>query len=154
MWFISRFYTYLTVQQRNLTPAEIVLAQSVFAHHIDYSRVRIIAHRAVLPSYALSPNGHIYFNPSDYCANFAQQALPIQSWFIHEMVHVWQYQSGMRVLVNALLNRRYTYVLKTGKSFLDYGVEQQAQMVQDYFLNRAKGQCCADLAAYLPFKTG
>ena len=51
----------------------------------------------------------------------------------------------------ALIDRRYDYVLETGKSFFKYGVEQQARMVQDYFIRRQRGQDCQDLEACIPF---
>lgn len=77
--------------------------------------------------------------------------LSIQSWLIHELTHVWQYQQGMNVIRNAVFNRRYQYILQQGKQFFEYGIEQQAQMVQDYFLRRVKGQECSAYEACIPF---
>lgn len=151
MQFISRLFNAGKLKQRPLTQQEIALAQSIFAKHLDYARIRICAHVLVMPGYAISPNGNIYFNRKDYCDDFSSANLALQSWFIHELVHVWQYQQGIAVVRKALLNRRYDYVLKLGKLFSAYGVEQQAQMVQDYFLKRTKGQSCDDLAACIPF---
>lgn len=51
----------------------------------------------------------------------------------------------------ALFNRRYRYVLKEGKSFFAYGIEQQAKMVEDYFLKQQKGQDCTQLIDCIPF---
>ncbi|HBL97627.1 MAG: type IV secretion protein Rhs, partial [Psychrobacter sp.] len=76
-----------------------------------------------------------------------------QSWLIHELTHVWQLQQGLKVVRGALIDRRYDYVLETGKSFFKYGIEQQARMVQDYFVRRQKGQDCQDLEACIPFLT-
>jgi hypothetical protein len=42
-------------------------------------------------------------------------------------------------------------VLKTGKSFFNYGIEQQARMVQDYFIRRQRGQNCQALETCIPF---
>lgn len=151
MQLIFRLFNAAKLKQRPLTQQEIVLAQSIFANHIDYARIRICAHVLVMPGYAISPNGNIYFNRKDYCDDFSSANLALKSWFIHELVHVWQYQQGIAVLRKALFNRRYDYVLELGKLFSAYGVEQQAQMVQDYFLKRAQGQACADLAACIPF---
>ena len=74
-----------------------------------------------------------------------------QSWLIHELTHVWQLQQGLKVVRGALINRRYDYVLKVNKPFLNYGIEQQARMVQDYFIRRQRGQYCQDLAGCIPF---
>lgn len=129
-------------QQRGLTTAEIALARSVFGTRLQTDRVRLIACRWVLRGYAISPNGHVYFHPDDWREDFVQADLNTQSWLIHELVHVWQVQQGMAVLRRALFDRRYRYDLVQGKSFLSYGIEQQAQIVQDYFVRRAKGHDC------------
>ena len=63
------------------------------------------------------------------------------------MTHVWQYQNGQAVLTRAgtsqvlielpskagLGNGAYTYQLDVRKDLLDYGVEQQASIVADYW---------------------
>jgi hypothetical protein len=138
-------------QQRVLTIGEKSLVRSVFSDQIDLDRPRICASYWVIKGYAISPNGNIYFNPHDYLLDFSQARLGQQSWFIHEMTHVWQVQHGIKVVRKALLDRRYQYLLQTGKDFLSYGIEQQAQMVQDYFMQRELGQDCAALAQCLPF---
>ena len=138
------------VQRRPLTHGEQALVDWVFAGQIDTRRVRLHAAHWVLPGYAVSPNGQVYFNPADFCPDFSRQPLALQGWFIHEMTHVWQVQQGIRVLRRALLDRRYGYVLEVGKPFLKYGIEQQAQMVQDWFLARMRGEDCGKWAC-VPF---
>lgn len=76
-WFVSK--------RRKLTAGEIDFAKTIFANHIDYAKVEIIVHRLVMPHYAISPNGHIYFNRQDWKADFSQESLELQSWLIHEM---------------------------------------------------------------------
>jgi hypothetical protein len=134
----------LSVQERHL-------AQSVFAEHLSLDSIRICASGWIWRGYAMSPNGHVYFHPDDYCIDFAQQSLSRQAWLMHELTHVWQVQQGIKVVRQAIFDRRYDYVLESGRAFLSYGVEQQAQMVQDYFLRRACGQSCDALACCLPF---
>lgn len=138
-------------KSRGLTLGEKSLAYSVFHDQLDLERPRIVASRWVMRGYAISPNGHIYFNPSDYLDDFSAAPLGKQAWFIHEMTHVWQVQQGMKVIRRAVLDRRYQYLLKDGKSFFRYGIEQQAQMVQDFFVQRSLGQDCRALAHCLPF---
>lgn len=145
------FTKMFTMHERPLTDGEKALVLSVFQNEIDLSRPKIIASRWVLKGYAISPNGNIYFNPADYLADFSVSNLGKQSWFIHEMTHVWQVQRGMKIVRKALFDRRYKYLLKTGKSFFAYGIEQQAQMVQDFFIQRSLGQDCQALGACLPF---
>ena len=140
-------------QSRCLTIGEIALARSVFGDSIRLDEARLKTTWWVLKSYAVSPNGNIYFNPADWITDFSVASLGKQSWLIHELTHVWQLQQGLKVVRGALIDRRYDYVLETGKSFFKYGIEQQARMVQDYFVRRQKGQDCQDLEACIPFLT-
>lgn len=67
--------------------------------------------------------------------------LPQVFLLAHELVHVWQWQNraltGYRPIKAALESvlRRdpYFYVPGKGGGFLDYGFEQQASLVEDYF---------------------
>lgn len=136
---------------RDLTLGEKSLAYSIFHEQLDLDTPRICASSWVIPGYAISPNGHIYFNPADYLDDFSKAPLGKQAWLIHEMTHVWQVQQGMKVIRRAVLDRRYQYLLKEGKSFFQYGIEQQAQMVQDFFIQRSLGQDCRALENCLPF---
>jgi hypothetical protein len=157
MWSIKpkkTFLSFLRLKQRKLTVAEKVLAISVFGQHLKLDDIEIVAHRMVLKHYAISPNGNIYFHISDWCEDFSQCSLAVQSWLIHELTHVWQLQQGLAVVRKALFDRRYQYVLEQGKQFFHYGIEQQAQMVQDYFLRRAQGQSCEAYEQCIPFLKG
>ena len=138
-------------KRRHMTEAEKQLAFSVFGNALHMDDVEIVAHRFVLRHYAISPNGNIYFNEKDWCEDFSKRPLNEQSWLIHELTHVWQIQQGIAVIRKAILDRRYNYVIEQGKHFLNYGVEQQAQMVQDYFTRSQQKQACEDLKACIPF---
>jgi hypothetical protein len=55
----------------------------------------------------------------------------------HELVHVWQYETGMTLLKYVwrdviLRQGRYRYRLQPGKAFTAYGYEQQAAMLEDW----------------------
>lgn len=136
---------------RRLSIDEIALVRSVFGDSITLNNVQLKSAWWVLRGYAVSPNGNIYFHPEDWVVDFSSSTLGRQSWLIHELTHVWQLQQGLNVILGALLNRRYSYTLTTGKSFFKYGIEQQAQMVQDYFIRRARGQDCRALEDCIPF---
>lgn len=138
-------------QSRLLTTGERAIAHSVFGDSLALDDIRLKTAWWVLKHYAVSPNGNIYFHPDDWVADFSQQSIAQQSWLVHELTHVWQLQQGVAVLRRAVLDRRYRYQLVTDKPFLAYGIEQQAQMVQDYFVQRARGQDCSALAACIPF---
>ncbi|MCG3878061.1 type IV secretion protein Rhs [Psychrobacter sp. Ps6] len=140
-------------QSRYLTVGEIALARLVFGDSLKLDEVRLKTTWWVLKNYAVSPNGNIYFNPADWIDDFSAASLGKQSWLIHELTHVWQLQQGLKVVRGALIDRRYDYVLETGKSFFEYGIEQQARMVQDYFVRHQRGQDCQDLEACIPFLT-
>lgn len=140
-------------QSRLLTAGEVALARSVFGDSIRLDEAQLKTAWWVLKNYAVSPNGHIYFHPADWRTDFSQASLSKQSWLIHELTHVWQLQQGLKVVRGALIDRRYDYVLEAGKSFFKYGIEQQARMVQDYFIRRQRGQDCQNLEACIPFLT-
>ena len=141
----------LEVKSRQLTAAEKQLAKSVFGAHLQLDAIRIVAHRGIIKNYAISPNGNVYFNPQNWCDDFSKRSLQKQSWLIHELAHVWQIQQGLSVVRKAIFDRRYNYILEQGKLFLQYGIEQQAQMVQDYFIKKARGQECQAYEACIPF---
>lgn len=138
-------------KSRSLSAGEIAIARSVFGDSIRLDEVQLKTAWWVLKNYAVSPNGNIYFNPNDWITDFSNVSINKQSWLIHELTHVWQLQYGLKVVRGALINRRYNYVLKSEKSFFNYGIEQQARMVQDYFIRRQRGQDCQDLEACIPF---
>lgn len=138
-------------KSRPLTEAEIQMAQLVFGTNFDLSEVRLKTAWWVLKNYAVSPNGNIYFHPKDWVEDFSNQSLEKRSWLIHELTHVWQLQQGLKVVRGAVVNRRYDYILAEGKSFFSYGIEQQARMVQDYYLRRELGKDCQPWQACIPF---
>ena len=149
--FARYLYRSAKQQSRLLTTGEIALARSVFGDSINLDEVQLKTAWWVLKHYAVSPNGHIYFNQADWIIDFSDAPLSKKSWLIHELTHVWQLQQGLKVVRGALIDRRYDYVLKTGKSFFNYGIEQQARMVQDYFIRRQRGQDCQALETCIPF---
>ena len=123
---------------RSLTTDEIELAKSVFGDSIDYDLVRIYKDKYFMfqpKNVAMAPDGNIYFHPDGglYVSNFGQASLEMQGLFIHEMTHIWQHQSGVNVALRGVFNRNYSYSLSAGQSFSSYGIEQQGNIVRDYF---------------------
>ncbi len=148
---------------RPLTSGETVELRSIFKNSVDYSKERIhsskIMDAIVNPTEPFTGNviyGHTRGNviiangevkESDYSArgvnDFAQEV------FIHENVHVWQFQNCPWDMTCAMtqesfrrqkgLDDFYTYHLRPGKDLLDYNIEQQAVIITDYYLKVCKG---------------
>lgn len=69
-------------------------------------------------------------------ADMSQDARRL-SVLAHELVHVWQYETGMtlfKYVRRDVVGRlgRYAYRLRPGKAFTAYGYEQQAAMMEDW----------------------
>lgn len=143
--------------ERPLSAGEIALARSIFGSAIDYAAVTIRRRKWAFfqpKRVTMAPRGHIHFHPggSAYCEDFASAPLHRQALFIHEMTHVWQTQTrGSWYLVfNRMPWASYDYSLKPGWQLGQYGIEQQARIVEHAFLlrNGAKVSGVADKAAY------
>lgn len=143
--------TFFPRQSRYLTDGEKILAKSVFGDSLQLENITLNTANWVLKGYAVSPNGHIYFHPSDFIEDFSEQDLAKRAWFIHELTHVWQVQQGINVFVKALFNRKYRYRFVKNKPFLAYGVEQQARMVEEYYLHREQSKNCDKFIECIPF---
>jgi hypothetical protein len=146
---------------RPLTKGEIALARTVFGTSVDYDTVTISDQKFMgldfLPKgTAMAPNGNI-FMPGCYREDFSTEETLMKSVFIHEMTHVWQYQnkilnpiaSAAQLAVKHKFNYQaaYDYRLDGKKDLLDYNMEQQAAIVQDYFAMKQDGSyaywgCC------------
>lgn len=146
---------------RALTQAEIALCRSMFGQAIDYDDVTVFnrkwwpfQHRRV----TMAPDGNLWFHPKSnlFCDDFCGSAQNVQALFIHEMVHVWQHQQGVFLPLARHPFSRYDYQLQTGKTFSDFGIEQQAEIVSHYFLLKRgarlkNGYRIVDYQGLLPF---
>jgi hypothetical protein len=136
---------------RSLTAGEISLAQEIFGNSVDYTTVKI-HDRPFAPFHqrnvAMTPNGQMYMNGC-YSEDYSKTDPQWRSLFIHEMTHVWQYQNKVLNLIASALeinlkhkfnyNAAYAFQLDAGKDLLDYGMEQQAAIVEEYFLVKHEG---------------
>jgi hypothetical protein len=125
-------------QTRGLTPEERKLARSIYGDSIFYDRVLVDETAKII-----CEKHHIF-----YVSFFT-----INSWgtfqpdiFIHELMHVWQFQKmGSVYIPLALLAQRttagYNYggfeklmevIIRNG-DFDDFNLEQQADIVSDYY---------------------
>lgn len=130
------------MNQRALTPAETALAHSVFGDALDYDQIRLINRKWAFfqpRQTVMAPRGCIHFNPRGdlYCDDFCAADPITQGLFIHELVHVWQHQQGVNLILRRHPWCRYDYALRPGWRLERYGIEQQAEIVRHYFLLRA-----------------
>lgn len=123
---------------RAYTKGEIALGKSIFKDEIDFSKSKIYKRKAYVfqpKNVVMAPNGNIYFHPEGdtYLDDFSTGTPGEKGLLIHELTHVWQNQKGVNVR-SAVFNRTYKYLpLKAGKAFKDYGLEQQGDIVRDYY---------------------
>ena len=134
----------------------------MFGDAIDYEPVRIARRKWAFfqpRDTVMAPTGNIHFHPkgSRYRDDFAVASLDDQALFIHEMVHVWQHQSGLFLPLQRHPWCRYDYAIKPGWPLYRYGIEQQAEIVAHAFLLR-HGVCAnpslalADFGKISPFR--
>lgn len=160
LWFLFRSRA---PAWRVLAPGELTAAQGVFGDAIAWDRVRIYA-RGFTPfqpkHVAVTPLGAVHFRREDFLPDFSTRWADM-AWLIHELAHVWQYQTGVPVILRGLWERRYQYgALDAARPLDRYGIEQQAAIVEDWF-RRTQGQppwrgsgSEADYRAVIPFLPG
>lgn len=150
---IKRVVSAVKRMNRGLTLSEKQLAETVFQNALDLERIRIHDGKYMFfqaNNVLMTPNGQIYAPGSMYRKDYAAEELNYRELFIHELAHVWQYQIGvlnpkMSGLIEFIKNgfnygKAYRYVLENGRDLTDYGMEQQAAMVADYFLVEKSGE--------------
>lgn len=131
--------------ERSLTPGEETLAKKMFKNSITYSKVKIHNEKYtfVQPSNSgMTPNGEIYVD-GIYKNDYSVESYSLKAFFIHEMAHVWQYQNDVLSPIWSAIweffeegfqyNDAYKYKLEKGKDLVDYDIEQQASIIEDYY---------------------
>ncbi|MDN0074147.1 hypothetical protein QU481_04495 [Crenobacter sp. SG2303] len=150
---------------RPLTDGEEKMAKSVFGSLIDYNIIIIHKEKYISvqnDQVAMTPFGEIFFGET-HVDDFSKGNIGVKKHFIHEMAHVWQYQSGKIVAARGLAlcvgtglsdmmeaaTRNtpiekitdtirstidpYIYSLDPRKKIEDYNLESQAEIIADYF---------------------
>lgn len=154
----------MTAEGRALTAGEVAMARSVFGDMVDYAPVRLVRRKwwPFQPKgIVMAPCGHIHFHPEDpgWREDFAQAEWTLQGLFIHEMTHVWQAQRSGRFYLPLMRHPfcRYRYTFRKGRTFLRYGLEQQAELVRHAFLQKrgikpVHSASLPEIEAILPFR--
>lgn len=159
---------------RPLTSGEIEMAKKMFGNSVDYSKVKVHngAYMIGAGNNAMTPNGEMYFPEKFYQADYSANKDSDRAWFIHEMTHVWQYQLGFGVKWHGIKlqlkggygyapgqNRprayKYNVTADTNKTMADFNMEQQGDLVSDYFdavfLSDGGGQRHFVNVSHMPF---
>lgn len=133
---------------RQMTPGEIEMARSIFSDSINYNHVKIFNRKYMLVAgegHGLSPNGNIYVDGTEKWSEDYAKDLGGAPMLIHELAHVWQVQNGRELRTEAFsaffkhdfdYSAAYDYDLSTHQYYRDYNLEQQADIVQSYYLGR------------------
>ena len=127
---------------RRLTPGERSLAQGVFAEAIRLDAVRL--HRGGFGAFAFTLGSHLFLPPALAKADVTAADLYAQALLVHELVHVWQFQTRpLRTLASwagvvisggygpGLPGYRYALPLA---AFARLNLERQASVVEHAFL--------------------
>jgi hypothetical protein len=137
---------------RPLTEGERAFLAPLFRDAVDYDAVRIVRG----PAFPLQGRrtivtlGRAIYAPSSvYVADYARAAPERRAILVHEVAHVWQFESGIAVIAGAIraffaaggrYSRAYRYQLAPGRDLIEYGIEQQASILEHYFLARGTDQ--------------
>ncbi len=121
---------------RPLLESEKSLIESVFGQSVNVDEVYIQFGGSLSYLYPAFTVGTLITFPK---GGYDPTVLKDQALLLHEMTHVWQYQhNGMGYLFSALYEEVFTdaYVVhfEDKKSFFDYDVEEQAEIVAGYYL--------------------
>src|SRR4051812_14490490 len=136
--------TQATRMERPLTIDEKNLLAKVFKAMLPYGDIRVRINSAQIggPDNSITPEGHPYFSPRHYKADFARGTVAEQWIFFHEMTHSWQYFHNISPMLNAAIlaiaspgNYKgvYKYDLGDKTRMNEFNIEQQASLVADYF---------------------
>ena len=86
---------------RALTGGETALARDVFGDALDARRVRIAALPAWRRAFVAGPS-LVFWPARSALRDFSLAGLSLQAILVHELVHVWQAQSGVNLLAAKL----------------------------------------------------
>ena len=135
-----------------ITSAYIEALEKVFCGALPPERVHI--HMGGIASWGASRTlgKHVYLQRK-WAEPWQAETPEALGLFIHEAVHVWQYLTlGWPYASRSLWeqfrasvihgNRRHAYRYNLGphQDFLSHGIEEQAQMIQDWYLRTVHGE--------------
>jgi len=139
--------------RRPLTDGEIELIARQFGAGVDPAVVEVADDKFIRFQddwTYMTPANTIYAPGELFEADFAAAGIDpyAQGVFVHEMTHVWQHQNGLDLIAAGLITfagtrgdygKAYPYTLDAGRDLTEYGIEQQASIVEDWFLMQVHG---------------
>ena len=153
---------FIKFNTRTLSDEERKTANTIFGSSINYDLVRIDDYAVIGPSF--SDREYTSFHTINGWGDMSDDTL------IHELVHVWQYETSGAIYMPQAIHAQvwgegYKYksvaglkaAKNAGKDIRSFNREQQAQIVQDFYLikqGRAPhdtGGTAADLPLYAYF---
>jgi hypothetical protein len=132
----------LTQEGRPLTEGERQLVQKFFGNEVNPNSVRVVDdvwNDFQDPERPMTPNGNIYMG-NEYCADYSEGSCGQTDTFIHEMTHVWQYQSGQEVILRGAYLQTLdrlggeVYLNPSGVPFNQQNLEQQGETMRWRYL--------------------
>lgn len=136
--YAAMFPLFYMGRGQKLTPGEKSYVEGIFGREVKTDKVRKFfkgrfnithlldtKHGTVLP-----PTSYVdFFASTMYSPDFSRDtSVALFGDFIHEMTHVWQNQNRAW----NLRSFKYTYSLTDSSRFSDFGIEQQASIIEDY----------------------
>ena len=129
----------LVPEHRRLNLRERTLLKSIFGETVDYDKVRLQKGGLLtLRGQAVAWQNRVRFPAARFRMDFTRHTLGDACWLVHEMTHVWQWQTvpGYHPLKAAREHLRghspYVYALDARRPLRRYGWEQQASIVEHY----------------------
>jgi len=127
----------MTSHSRHLSPNEIKALPADFTDAFNIDAVQLIdrPHNPFAQNKILCRGPRLYW--PNYPRDFTRETPIIKSLLVHELCHVWQYETGRLSAIRYLLDPRnwiYRYKVSFHAEFDDYKTEKQADLLQDWFL--------------------
>ena len=132
--------------RRSITPGEKSLLRGVFETTIPLEDVEVAANVANLGGVhnSATPASLPMFSTDIWCEDFSAASVcnAYKGTFIHEFMHVWQDCHGISKIIPALwlfvrhagdYALAYPYDLSNSPNILDYNIEQQAVIIEDWW---------------------
>lgn len=127
---------------RPLAPGEVDLARSVFGQALRIDTVRLLRlppllRRAFVPG-ALAGREWICWPAAVWSEDLSECPIRLRATLVHELVHVWQAQQGVNLLMAKLRAgdgpAAYAYDCGPEVDWATLNIEQQASVVEHLFL--------------------
>ncbi len=140
------------VVRRALTTGERDVLVALFAGALDLDAIHVVQDKYVPfqgDDTYMTPENDMFAPGALYLEDFSLPEIEpyVASTLVHEMTHAWQHQSGMDLIAAGAITfaatggdyqAAYPYALDPAKDLTDYNVEQQASIIEDYYLLKVR----------------